>query len=239
MSAQLLEMLKREMPIRISEISLRMIRMSRTGLILVDLVNGFCTVGMGNLAPKKFDASIADMVDTNVRLARLFALRGRPIWVFRDEHDPAIPEPPYPPHCIKGSGEELLVPELMWLNEYPKATVTGKRCINGFIGAISDQGNLLIDWVNRHRLVYLVVAGICTDICDADLVCSLLSARNHQMMPSLKDVIVYVPGTATYNLTREEALSSGLPEYAAHPADVTAYMGLYTMASRGAILIYD
>ena len=114
--------------------------------------------------------------------------------------------------------------------------MVGKRCINGFIGAISGSENVLVNWVNNHGITHLVVVGICTDICDADLVCSLLSARNHQMMPSLKDVIVYEPGTATYNLSREDALAAGLPIYAAHPADVAAYMGFYTMASRGAIL---
>lgn len=233
MRAQLLEMLKYEMPICMSRVSLAA---TKPGLIIVDEVNGFCTVGMGNLAPKKFDASIAGMVILSNWLACMFAANYYPIWAFRDEHDPAIPEPPYPPHGIKGSGEELLVRELRWLNRCRFATVVGKRCINGFIGAISDEGNTLVTWVNEHELTHLVVVGICTDICDADLVCSLLSARNHQMMSSLKDIIVYVPGTATYDLTREDALACGLSEYAAHPADITAYMGLYTMASRGAIL---
>jgi len=227
-------MLTKEIPILITSVDLQK---SRTGLIIVDEVNGFCTPGMGNLAPKTFDPSIANMIAYTNNLARVYSDKKYPILAFRDEHDPKIPEPPYPPHCIKGTGEELLVPQLAWLNECPEATVVGKRCINGFIGAISENRNNLVEWIKAHTISHLVVVGICTDICDADLVCSLLSARNHQMMPSLKEVIVYVPGTATYNLPRDVALSIGLPIYAAHPADITSYMGLYIMASRGAILV--
>jgi hypothetical protein len=70
-----------------------------------------------------------------------------------------------------------------------------------------------------------------------DFVLTFLSARNHDMMPSLKDILVHEGGCSTYHLPRETAEELGLASHAAHPQDVTHYMGLYFMASRGAELI--
>ena len=49
------------------------------------------------------------MVDETDRLARRFEAEGWPMMVFMDTHQPDRPEPPYPPHCIVGTGEEELV----------------------------------------------------------------------------------------------------------------------------------
>jgi len=151
---------------------------------------------------------------------------------------PGKPEPPYPPHCEKGTGEEELVPELKWLEQENAATLVRKNCINGFIGAFRpDGGNSVVDWVNENGLDRLLVVGICTDICVMDFVLTTLSARNHDMMPSLKDISVYATGCSTYDLPREVAKGLGLPETLAHPQEPTHYLGLYFMASRGAELV--
>ena len=80
------------------------------------------------------------------------------------------------------------------------------------------------------------MAGICTDICVMDFVLTMLSARNHGLMPTLADIVVYEPATATYDLPLEATASLGLPQTAAHPKAETHHMGLYFMASRGAVL---
>jgi hypothetical protein len=84
----------------------------------------------------------------------------------------------------------------------------------------------------------LLVVGICTDICVMDFVLSALSARNHDMMPGLKEIHVYDSGCATYDLPLDVATEMGIPA-AAHPKDVTHFMGLYFMASRGAKLVNE
>nr|WP_293096738.1 hypothetical protein [Okeania sp. SIO2F4] len=43
-----------------------------TGLVVVDVLNGFCTVGFGPLAPQEPDEQIATMVSESDRLARTF-----------------------------------------------------------------------------------------------------------------------------------------------------------------------
>ena len=124
------------------------------------------------------------------------------------------------------------------------ATVLRKDFKNEFIGAIEPvhhgahrtSRNRVVDWVNAHRLKAVVVTGICTDVCVIDFMVTMLSARSHGMTPTLEDEVVMEPATATYHLTREIVRSLDLRETASHPKLVTHYMGLYLMASRGAVL---
>ena len=208
------------------------------GLIIVDEVNGFATVGAGNLAPQTPNEQVSVMISETNRLADAFTKHEMPVLVFLDTHDPGKPEPPYPPHCELGTGEEDLVPELEWLENDPGATLVRKDCINGFIGAFKPDGsNAIIDWVRDHQLKNVLVVGICTDICVMDFVLTLLSARNHGMLPGMKEVLVYDKGCSTYDLPRRIVEEIGLPPSASHPQEIAHYMGLYFMASRGAQLV--
>lgn len=210
----------------------------RTGLVIVDEVNGFAAVGHGNLAPPAANPQVSRMVVETDRLARAFAAQGWPILAFLDTHEPGKAEPPYPPHCEKGTGEEELVDELKWLEAEPAATLVRKDCINGFIGATAPDGrNALLDWIADNAIERLLVVGICTDICVMDFVLTALSARNHGMMPGCGEIVVHEGACATYDLPKETAAELGLPAGASHPQDLTHHMGLYFMASRGARLV--
>ena len=215
------------------------------GLVIVDEIHGFCTPGAGALAPQEHDPQIADMIVETDRLARRFAAEKRPILVFLDSHEPGKPEFPYPLHCEAGSGEDDLVRELEWLEDCGCATLLRKDCIDGFIGGMEPSfvggahgqyHNKVVDWINSHRLEALIAVGICTDICVMDFVLTLLSARNHGLMPTLQDIVVYERACATYDLPRATAERLGFGATAAHPQEPAHYMGLYFMASRGAVL---
>ncbi|WP_169569673.1 isochorismatase family protein [Sneathiella limimaris] len=234
---QITTALTEAMPIAIGKLDLEK-DCKRVGLIIVDEVNGFATVGAGNLAPPVPNEQVSTMVSETDRLAKQFTEQGWPILAFLDTHVPGKPEPPYPPHCEAGTGEEELVPELKWLETDSNTTLVRKDCINGFIGAIAKTGeNAVVEWVKAHQLTDILVVGICTDICVMDFVLTSLSARNHDMMPGLENIHVYDKGCSTFNLPLEVAREAGLPDQAAHPQDVTHYMGLYFMASRGANLV--
>lgn len=237
----LMDMLRHELPVAMAPYAVP----GATGLVVIDEVNGFCTVGAGNLAPQAPDEQIARMVETTSALARRFREQRRPVLAFLDTHEPGRPEPPYPPHCVRGTGEENLVPELAWLEQDPDVTLIRKDCINGFVGAMEPatvrgvhgvSRNRVVDWVNSHRLESVVCVGICTDICVMDFVLTMLSARNHSCMPTLRDIVVLEPGCATYDLPRAATAELDLPATAAHPKWATHHMGLYFMASRGAVL---
>eukprot|EP00897_Mesotaenium_endlicherianum_P001457 jgi/Mesen1/1339/ME000013S00833 len=208
------------------------------GLVVVDEVKGFCTVGMGSMAPSAPNAQISRMVEETDRLCREFSARGWPILAFLDTHEVHKPEVPYPPHCIRGTGEEKLVPELEWLEGEACATLMPKDCINGFVGAMQPDGsNLVLDWLTRHGVQQVLTVGICTDVCVLDFVTTALSARNHGVFGRVTDVLVYANACATYDLPRNVAESLGFGSHAAHPQEVTHHMGLYFMYSRGARLV--
>ncbi len=232
--ARLTDLVRESMPLSMIDLALGE---AGTGLIIIDEVNGFATPGCGNLAPPVENPRVNSMIAETDRLARAFAARGWPILATLDTHEPGKPEPPYPPHCEMGTGEENLVPALEWLEDEPAATLLRKDCINGFVGATGGDGrNAIVEWVNANRLARLLVVGICTDICVMDFVLTMLSARNHGMMATLGDIVVHSGACATYDLPRAAAAGLGLPETAAHPGQTTHYLGLYFMASRGALL---
>ena len=212
----------------------------KTGLVIVDEIVGFARVAGGNLAPQKFNKQIQNMIDETNRLARIFTELNWPILAFQDCHHPGKEEPPYPPHCEEGTGEEQLVEELRWLEKDKNTRCLRKDCINGFIGSIDHNGdNQFLNWLIQHGLKQIIIVGICTDICVMDFVLTLLSARNHGMTGDLKDIIVYERACATYDLSPATAESLGLPVTQSHPQDVTHHLGLYFMASRGALLASD
>src|SRR3989344_8641198 len=96
---------------------------------------------MGPLAPPAPDARVEQMVkETDGLAARHFISGSRPVFVFRDSHVPGVPEPPYPPHCEKGTGQDELVPDLVWLEKKHLVTILPKDCINGFVGSIRKDG---------------------------------------------------------------------------------------------------
>ncbi len=230
----LLSLLEKELPIHS-----QLIQVSRkAGLIIIDEVNGFATVGCGPLAPRTENPQVTTMIKETDRLARTFVQHSMPILVFLDTHDEATPEDPYPLHCLKGSGDEELVAALKWLEGCSQATLMQKNCINGFVGGIDLESgrNRVINWITSHHLDQLILVGICTDICVMDFALTMLSARNHGMTPTLKDIVIFTRALATYHMSHEEAARLNLSKTAIHPQDLTHHLGQYFMQQRGALL---
>ncbi|EPS74151.1 hypothetical protein M569_00604 [Genlisea aurea] len=227
------DFLRNEIPVE--EAVLHLSGDDKPGLVLVDIVNGFCTVGAGNLAPRAADDQIDGMVEESVRISKEFCKRKWPIYALLDTHSPDVPEPPYPPHCIAGTDESNLVPALRWLESEPNVKIRRKDCIDGFIGSIDEDGsNAFVDWIESNEVHLLLVAGICTDICVLDFVCSALAARNHGLVRPLEDVIVYSNGCATFDLP-SSTVHGALP----HPQRFMHHVGLYIAKGRGAKIVSE
>ncbi|KAF8406096.1 hypothetical protein HHK36_008176 [Tetracentron sinense] len=211
---QTLDLLKNELPL-VQE-SLVLSQDFTTGLVLVDVINGFCTVGAGNLAPTEPNEQISGMVDESARLAKVFCEKKWPVLAFLDSHHPDKPEHPYPPHCIAGTDESNLVPALQWLEKEPNVTIRRKDCIDGFLGSIEKDGsNMFVNWLKINNIKAILVVGICTDICVLDFVCSALSARNRGFLTPLEDVVVYSRGCATFDFPVQVAIN--IKDAIAHP----------------------
>ena len=207
-----------------------------TRLIIVDEVNGFAAAGGGNLAPPNENAQVTRMIDDTDRLARCFTAHDWPIFAFLDIHEPGKLSAP-----LRGGkrGRRARRPTQMGGGD-ANAMLFRKDCINGFIGAIGSDGrNAVVDWVNRTGVRGLLVVGICTDICVMDFVLTMLSARNHAMMPRCETISVHEGACANYDLPREASESLGLPAIASHLQELTHYMGLYFMAARGARILSE
>jgi nicotinamidase-related amidase len=205
----------------------------RHGLIVVDEVHGFCTVGRGPLAPSVPNPQVERMIAETDRLARLIG----PKLVFRDSHPEGQVEAPYPAHCVQGTGDDELVDALAWLETASLTTVMPKDCIDGVIGGIRPNGsNLVFDWANHSGIDTIVLVGICTDICVLNAATSLLSARTRGFLGAVERIVVHEPACATYDLPLAVARSLGLPDSAAHPQEDFHRMGLLIMQNQGAII---
>ena len=77
---QITEGLGEIMPLRLEAVDLKTLE-SGTGMVIVDEVNGFATVGGGNLAPQTPNEQVSTMVKETDRLARFFSKHDWP-WLF-------------------------------------------------------------------------------------------------------------------------------------------------------------
>ena len=213
MSATFIEQLRAELPVQFRPYGLAG---TETGLVIAnasDMPRG------ADGRPLPSGASLAaqgEAIALMDQVARGFIKRRSPVLAFVDAR-PAL-----------GQGAAGTQPALRWLEDDPDVTILRKDCVNGFVGAIEavhhgmhgTSRNRVVDWVNAHRIQTMLVTGLRTDACVMDFVLTMLSARNHGLMPTLQDIVVLAPATATY----------GLPGAPAH------HLGLYLMASRGALL---
>ncbi|OWM63655.1 nicotinamidase 1-like [Punica granatum] len=231
MSSQKIDLLKAELPLEEEQVTLQEDRVN--GLVLVDIVNGFCTVGAGNLAPREQNKQISNMVNESAKLARLFCEKKWPVMAFLDTHHPDKPEEPYPPHCLSGTDESNLVPALRWIENEPNVTIRRKDCYDGYLGSFeSDGSNVFVNWVRNNQIKTILVVGVCTDICVLDFVCSTLCARNLGFLKPLEEVAVYSGGCATFDVPLHIARSTNgaMP----HPQELMHHVGLYMAKERGA-----
>ncbi|RAL49446.1 hypothetical protein DM860_012879 [Cuscuta australis] len=235
MVSKAIDLVKNEIPLE--EESMILSEASKTGLVLVDIINGFCTVGAGNLAPREPNSQISQMMDESEKLARLFCDKGWPVLAFLDSHCPDKLEHPYPSHCISGSDESNLVPALRWLEKEPNVRIRHKGCYDGYIGSFEEDGsNVFVDWIKSNKIQVIVVVGVCTDICVLDFVCSTISARNRGFLDPLEDIVLYSKGCATFDFPPPMDTERNLMP---HPQELMHHMGLYMAKERGAKIAKD
>lgn len=130
-------------------------------LVVVDMVNGF--INEGALADKKINKITPNIVNLIEKAKKEGAL----IVAFKDCHSVDDEEfKVFPPHCVKGSRESELIPEL---KKYEKDMIlVEKNTTNGFI---TEQ---FMNLIKTQDFDNVLVVGCCTDICVSGFVNSYL-----------------------------------------------------------------
>lgn len=125
---------------------------AKKAVIVVDMLVGFCR--RGALASPRLDGVTPAIVEY---LQRERAAGAELVFLV-DTHSPDDAEfAMFPPHCVEGSGEDEVVPELRALAA--QGHVLRKRRYSGFFGTRLDE-------VLREIGPEVVeVVGVCTDIC--------------------------------------------------------------------------
>jgi nicotinamidase-related amidase len=124
----------------------------RRAIIVIDMLVGFCR--RGNLFSPRYDPIVPSLRE---HLAESEA-EGVPLIFLVDTHAPDDPEfEMFPPHCVEGSGEDEVIPELKEFAD--RGTVVRKHTFSGFRGTELDAV------LERLAPEVIEVAGVCTDIC--------------------------------------------------------------------------
>ncbi len=123
-----------------------------TAVVVIDMLVGFCR--HGNLHSPRFEPLVPRLYAHLKRAEE----KGAHLVFLADTHAPDDPEfRMFPPHCVEGSGEEEVVPELAEFVR--RGTLVRKHTFSGF------RGTELDDVLTRLAPKRVEVAGVCTDIC--------------------------------------------------------------------------
>jgi nicotinamidase-related amidase len=191
----------------------------RVALFCVDVTNGFCH--FGPLSSERVRGIIAPIA----RLFRLAEAAGISHFLLpQDAHAPNAAEfAHYPPHCIRGTEEAQIVPELAELPFADRFLVFPKNSVHAAHGTDLDA------WLAAHpEVTHRIVVGDCTDICAYHLAMHLhtTALANNQAYP----VIVPADCVDTYDIPVETARQAGILP---HPAETFHPVFLYSMALNG------
>ena len=153
-------------------------------LVTVDIINGF--VNFGNLADKRIN-QILPKVEKLIQQA---IARGTKIISFKDCHEINDEEfKEYAEHCIKGSLESELVPELKKYEN--RMYLIEKNTTNGF------NTNEFRRIISSYSFKNIVVCGCCTDICVKNFCYSLKEYIDKNNLNT--NIYVYESAVATFD----------------------------------------
>jgi nicotinamidase-related amidase len=139
-------------------------------ILVMDMLRGFCEPGY----PLYCGEAARHTIPNIQRLLEREIAKGAKVFFLCDRHTPDDPEfNIFPPHCIAGTVEAEIIPELV---SYP-GEIIAKRRYSGFFGTELEQK---LRECNPEKLV---VCGVCTNIC---VMYTVADARN-------RDYAVEVP----------------------------------------------
>lgn len=133
-------------------------------LYIIDMNNGF--VNFGAMANPKYN----DLVPEQLKMVEKIRREKGAVNFILEGHDKdALEFKTYPVHCVKGTDEALLIPELIGEQEKADTFTYYKNSINGMLNrSVQD------DIKNLRNLREIILEGVCTDLCVFDFGRTLL-----------------------------------------------------------------
>ena len=154
-------------------------------LVIVDMVNGF--IKYGNMA----DPDINKITPRIKEIVESFIAKKEGIAFIKDTHDESSIEfKKFPPHCIKGSGEEEVIDELKMFENY------GLSYEKNSTSTIYAK-NFISDIEKMKKLKEVIITGCCTDICILNLAIPLINYFDENNKDI--NITVYKNMVETYN----------------------------------------
>jgi len=196
------------------------------GIISVDVINGFCTVGP--LASPRVN-TIVEPIATLFKAAWDFGVRD--ILLTQDTHyEDAVEFGQYAPHCVRGTAESETVEAFKSLPFFDQIAMLPKNSINSSLAPGFDK------WIaSRPQVKTWITVGDCTDLCTHQLAMHMRTWANQNQ---LRDVRVVLPVNTvdTYDLPVQTAIELGIVP---HNADFLHLVFLYNMMQNGVEVVSE
>lgn len=192
----------------------------QVGIVSVDVIKGFCTIGPLS-SPR-----VNNIVEPIARLFEQAWTAGvRDIALPQDTHPAdAVEFAQYPPHCMRGTEESETVEAFKALPFFDQIDVFPKNSINSGLNAG------FAEWVrNRDHINTWIIVGDCTDLCTHQLAMYIRIRANEMQMQGVR-VILPVNAVDTYDLPVDTAVKIGAVP---HDGDFLHLVFLYHMMLNG------
>lgn len=196
------------------------------GIISVDVIKGFCTIGP--LSSSRVN-QIVDPIATLFQQAWEQGIRD--IALPQDTHPAdAVEFAQYAPHCIRGTEESETVGAFTSLPFFDQISVIEKNSINAGLNADFQA------WVNeRDHIKNWIIVGDCTDLCTHQLALYMRLRANENQIRGVR-VILPVNAVDTYDLPVETAQEIGTVP---HDATFLHLAFLYHMMLNGVEIVTE
>lgn len=158
----------------------------KKALYVIDMVNGFVNEG------PLHDKHIRGTIPEQIKLLEMMKKEGESIAFVKENHGANSTEfKNFPPHCIEGTSEALLVPELQLYEK--DALVYLKNSTSAMFAP-----HMMEDLIAMENLEEVIGVGCCTDICVLNFLVPLKNYFN-QMNRDI-DIIAIKQATDTYHI---------------------------------------
>lgn len=130
----------------------------KKALYIIDMNNGF--VNFGAMANQKYN----DLVPEQLKMIEKFQKEnGKINFILEGHNENSLEFNSYPKHCVYGTEEAELIPELLEKSKEIESEIFYKNCINGMLNRkLQDQ------ITEMENLKEVVIEGVCADLCVMD-----------------------------------------------------------------------